>query len=525
MGNTIQQQIFQAMADPDFYPHEVSRIRQVDTHISKVFLTGEYVYKIKRPVDLGFLDFSTLEKRRYYCDREILLNRRLTNDVYLDIITITLDNGAYAIGGTGETVEYAVRMRQLPESRTMQNLVASREINQSDIASLGRILGQFYLQTPQNESLRPKDGWKNIFDACKENFRQTESCSGTLFDKEIWETVKGATLSFLKSRQAYFFQRFKTGKIRDCHGDLRTGHIFFTDHGIQIIDCIEFNDRFRHIDVLSDLAFLLMDLDSQGEPGYGDCLLNEFIRLTNDIKAFPLLAFYKCYRAFVRCKVNCILLQSQDLQQQERKKIHHEALKYFDLAFRYVRQFFQPAIWVVCGMPATGKSTIAKTLSEILEIKVFRSDAVRKEMFGLQTHDSGLALAGEKLYSASAGSLTYNKLLYLAQQEIENGVSVILDATFSEEKYRRDVINLAKDKGITPIFIECTAEDVIMQDRLLQREFHPSVSDARIELFEALKTRYEPFRHYGDALHICVDTACSLDESVRRILIKAFRIH
>ena len=330
------------MAQPDFYPHPVSQIRQVDTHISKVFLTGDYVYKIKKPVDLGFLDFSTLEKRRYYCDRELLLNRRLTRDIYLDVIAVTFDKGRYALGNTGKAVEYAVRMRQLPESRSMLNLIADGKIKPSDMHALGHMLGQFFRHTPLNESIGPKEGWKNLFDACQENFRQTESCLGTLFDKHTWETVKGVTLSFLTKHQACFYQRFKTGKIRDCHGDLRTSHIFFTDRGIQIIDCIEFNDRFRHIDVASDLAFLLMDLDFQKKPGYGDGLINEFIRQTNDLTFFRLLGFYKCYRAFVRCKVNCILLGSPDLQMGEREKSHLEARRYFDLAFRYVLQFFSP---------------------------------------------------------------------------------------------------------------------------------------------------------------------------------------
>ena len=176
-------------------------------------------------------------------------------------------------------------------------------------------------------------------------------------------------------------------------------------------------------------------------------------------------------------------------------------------------------------MPATGKSTIAKALSEVLEIKLFRSDVVRKEMFGIQPHDRYVAPAGKKLYSPSAGSLTYNKLLCLAHQEIKNGASMILDATYSKARYRREVVNLAKDKGIRPVFIECTADDTVIEKRLLQREFQPSVSDARIELFEALKAGYEPFRSYANALHLKIDTTCSPDESIRKILIEAFRIH
>jgi aminoglycoside phosphotransferase family enzyme/predicted kinase len=524
MANHIQQQIFQAMASPDFYPHRVARLQQQDTHISKVFLTGEIVYKIKKAVNLGFLDFSTLKKRRHYCVREILLNRRLSHDIYLDVVAITRENGTYTIGGTGETLEYAVRMRQLPESRSLLQLIEKGRIDPSDMAALGSRLARFYVTTSQSKSLRAGQGWKNLCDACEENFRHTRNLSGTLLDKNIWETVKGATRSFLKSRKGAFYQRFKEAKIRDCHGDLRTDHIYFTDPGIQIIDCIEFNDHLRHIDVINDLAFLLMDLDFLGKPGLGDCLLDEFIKGTHDTNGLNLLAFYKCYRALVRCKVNCISLSSRGLKHPEREKIHMEALKYLDLAYHYAIQFSRPAVWVVCGMPATGKSTIAKAVSKALGIKVFRSDVVRKALFGLKTHQQGTASAGKKCYSDSASSLTYGRLLLLTQQEIETGTSVIIDATYSKEKYRLDLISLAKEKGIRPIFIECSAQDRVIKERLVQRDFSPSVSDARIGDFETLKARYEPFIESGDFLHMSVDTDVSLDPLIRRIMIRAFRI-
>jgi len=524
MGNDIQQQIFQAMASPDFYPHGVARLQEQDTHISKVFLTGEIVYKIKKAVNLGFLDFSTLKKRRHYCVREILLNRRLTHDIYLDVVAITRENGTCTIGGTGETLEYAVRMRQLPESMSLHQLIETGGIDPSNMAALGARLARFYCTTSQSKSLRAGQGWKNLCDACEENFRHTRDLSRTLTDKNFWETVQGATLSFLKRRKGSFYQRFNAGKIRDCHGDLRTDHIYFTDQGIQIIDCIEFNDRLRHIDVINDLAFLLMDLDFLGKPGMGDCLLDEFIKGTHDTNGLNLLAFYKCYRAMVRCKVKCILLNSCELTHPEREKIHMEALKYLTLAYRYAIQFSRPAVWVVCGMPATGKSTIAKALSRALGIKVFRSDVVRKALFGLKPHQQGTASAGKNIYSASAGSLTYGRLLRLTRQAIETGTSVIIDATYSKEKYRLDLIRLVKEKGIRPIFIECTAQDRVMKERLVHRDNSPSVSDARIGDFETLKAGYEPFIKSGDFLHMCVDTDVSLDPLIRRILIRAFRI-
>ncbi len=523
MGDEIQNKIFKAMERPGFYPHQVRRIEIRETHISKVFLTGEYVYKVKKPLDLGFLDFSTLEKRRFYCDREISLNRRLTHDIYLNMVAITLNNGEYGLGKGGQTVEYAVRMRQLPDASSLQQMIKARKINKPHMVDLGRKLAQFYLQAPESKALGAEGAWQNVFDACKENFRQTKNFCDSLLDKETWETLQGATISFLKGRRSHFIHRYKAGKFRDCHGDLRTGHVYFTDKGIQIIDCIEFNDRLRHIDVISDLAFLLMDLDFHGEKGLGDCLLNEFLGQTDDTKAVLMMAFYKCYRAFVRCKVNCIFLSSNDLHSKERETAQSHALKYLDLSYQYALQFSRPRIWVICGMPATGKSTIAKALSQILDIEPIRSDLVRKKIFGLKPHEKGEVLFEEKIYSSSAGSLTYGKLLCLAQQEIENGASVILDATFSRAKHREDLISLAKDKGIKPVFLECTAAEETIKERLRRRESTPSVSDARLDHFEAFKARYEPFACDENARHIRVDTTLPLEKCIRQILIRAFR--
>ncbi|MBI9091772.1 MAG: AAA family ATPase [Desulfobacterium sp.] len=523
MGDKNQHKIFKAMEKPGFYPHPVQQIEIRDTHISKVFLTGEYVYKVKKPLDLGFLDFSTLEKRRFYCDREISLNRRLTHDIYLDVVAITLNNDKYGLGKGGRTEEYAVRMRQLPHARSLQQMIKARKITQADMADLGRQLAQFYMETPESKDLGVEAPWQNVFDACNENFRQTKHFCNTLLDRETWETIQGATISFLKGHRTHFIHRFNAGKFRDCHGDLRTGHVYFTDKGIQIIDCIEFNDRLRHIDVINDLAFLLMDLDFHGEQGLGDCLLNAFLRQTDDTKAFLMMALYKCYRAFVRCKVNCILLSSNELQAKETATAKNHALKYLDLSYQYALQFSRPRIWVVCGMPATGKSTIAKALAQILEIEPIRSDRVRKKIFGLKPHESGGEVFEEKIYSASAGSLTYGKLLCLAQQEIANGHSVILDATFSRAKHREHLISLAKGKGIKPIFLECTAPEETIKERLMGRESTPSISDARLDHFESFKARYEPFACDENARHILVDTTLPLDKCIRQILIRAFR--
>ncbi len=527
MDTTHQQKLFKAMADPGFYPHATARITVEETHISRVFLTGEFVYKVKKNVNLGFLDFSTLEKRCFFCEREVALNRRLTRDIYLGVVPITFNHGLYRLGKNGSIVEYAVKMRQLDEScalqRRIRNLPPGEQAEiESDVITLGRQLGQFYLTAPIAKGDDTGDGWENISHACRENFSQTRDFAPGLLDEKSWQRVRDATLAFLENRRQRFTDRLKSGRVRDCHGDLRCGHIYFTDQGIQIIDCIEFNDSLRCIDTISDLAFLLMDLDFRGRQPLGDLVLNQYLEQTGDLQAFMLLDFYKCYRAFVRCKVNILFLASAKPAPEQRKIKQNEALRYLDLAGEYALKFSRPAIFVIHGLPATGKSTLAKALGRALGIDPIRSDIVRKQMFGIAPHAAGARQLNEKIYTPSASQQTYEQLVDLAQQRIAAGDSVILDATFSREQYRKRLVRLARKRGITPVFIECRAHDDTIKQRLLAREHSLSVSDARIDHFVPLKNAYQPLTGSHDIRHITIDTTAPLDHCIRKLLINAF---
>ena len=512
-----QLEIFQAMERPDFYPHPVTTIEQRETHISKVFLTGTYVYKIKKPVNLEFLDFTTLEKRRHFCHQEVILNRRLTRDIYLDVVAITLKEGGYCLAGQGSPVEYAVKMTQLPEDGSMVRLLRKGEIGDEALQDLARILGGFYGHAPTGGYINTFGSWETIWGNCEENFRQTEVFAGGILDERMFQIIRVATQSFLRRWQELFEHRIERKKIRDCHGDLRTGHIYFTDR-IQIIDCIEFNERFRYGDITSDLAFLAMDLDYEGYPQIAQGLLKAYVRYTRDQDVFVLLDFYKCYRAFVRVKVNCFRLQEGNLNEQETGKLLRETHRYMGLAYRYAVQFTRPTVWVVCGMPASGKSTIAKELAKTLGVKVLRSDVIRKELFGLQPYKQTDVPFEEGMYSKGASALTYGRLLLLAQEEIDKGCSVILDATYSSLHQRTEVLRLAKDMDANLMFVECVCPEPVVKERLMRRDATSSVSDARLHHFEQIKARFEPLNEVSDEMHITVDTERPLEESMGQIL-------
>jgi len=519
-----QDKIFALMNRPEFYPHPVSRIEQRETHISRVFLTGDFAYKIKKPVNLDFLNFTTLEKRHHYCHQEVILNRRLSNNVYLDVVPITFKGGRYHLAGSGAPVEYAVKMRQLPSECSMLNLLQQKKISRDLLRKLAVILAGFYNQGSSVDHMHSSGAWETIHENCEENFRQITQFAGEILDERLFRIVQSATFSFLYRKRELFENRIKSKKIRDCHGDLRTGHIYFTDEGIQIIDCIEFNERFRFHDVTSDLAFLAMDLDYEGFPQIANDLLDDYVQYTEDPDVFVLIDFYKCYRAVVRCKVNCIRLQEDGMDKKDKAKLLKTTHKYLEFAYRYAVRFIRPTLWVVCGMPGSGKSTISRELSKAFGIQLFQSDVIRKELLGVRPVDPSIISFETGIYSKGATRLTYGRLLLLAQEEIEKRRSVILDATYGEEHDRHEAVRMAKDAEANIVFVECVPKEYVIKERLLKRESGYSVSDARYRHYEDFKKRFEPLSELSDEMHIRVDTEKPLEECMEQILSRAYHI-
>jgi hypothetical protein len=333
----------------------------------------------------------------------------------------------------------------------------------------------------------------------------------------MFQIIRAATRSFLLRRKGLFQRRIEDKKMRDCHGDLRTGHIYFTN-GVQIIDCIEFNDRFRYADITSDLAFLAMDLDFEGYPHAACNIIEKYLEYAKDPEMFILLDFYKCYRAYVRAKVNCFRLLEKNLAANERAKLLRDTHRYKNLAFSYAVRFSRPTMWVVCGLPASGKSTIANALSKMINVKALSSDVVRKELFGIQPFESIDLPYGEGIYSKGATSLVYGKLLMLAQEEIGKSCSVILEATYGSQHQRDEAIRLARDMDANIIFIECVASSSTLKKRLTKRDSMNTTSDARLHHLKKLSANFESLNDLRDELHIRVSTEVAVNESMKQIL-------
>ena len=324
-----------ALLKPEVYPHKPKEVELVQTQMSFVFLTGEYVYKVKKPVNLGYLDYTTLEKRHFFCRQELELNRRLCPDVYLAVVPIVKEKGGFCLQGQGQAVEYAVKMKQLPQDRMMNVLLPRGKVTPEMVARVAERLAGFHRKAETSQKIAAFGKLDLIRRNCDENFAQTEKYIGTSITIKEYQHIKNYTDDFVDSKGNLFNKRAREGRIRDCHGDLHAAHICFTDE-ICIYDCIEFNDRFRYCDVASEIAFLAMDLDRYGQAGLSRHLVDTYVGLSHDEELLKLLSFYKCYRAYVRGKVESFKLGDALISQSEKAKALDGARSYFQLAKSYM---------------------------------------------------------------------------------------------------------------------------------------------------------------------------------------------
>ena len=327
--------VVEALLRPQAYRHRPQKIELVQTQMSCVFLTGEYVYKIKKPVNLGYLDYTTLEKRRFFCQQELELNRRLCPDAYLAVVPIVEENDGLRMEGQGEAIEYAVKMRQLLQDRMMDALLLKGQLTRDMVARVAAKLADFHQRAETNQEIAAFGGLDVIRHNCDENFAQTDKYIGLTIFRAKYERIRGYTDDFIRSNAGLFEKRAREGRIRDCHGDLHAAHVCFTDD-ICIYDCIEFNDRFRYCDVASELAFLAMDLDRYQQAALSRHLVTTYVELSHDEEVLKLLNFYKCYRAYVRGKVESFKLDDPLISQSEKAKALQSARSYFELAESYI---------------------------------------------------------------------------------------------------------------------------------------------------------------------------------------------
>ncbi len=473
-------ELLRALLDPASYPDRPASIELRETHISWVFLTPKLVYKVKKPVRFSFLDFSTLQKRRQAAEAELRLNRRLAPNVYLGVWPIQRDRtGRIRVGNVGgETIEYAVVMRRLPEDRMMDRLLAAGRVQMRQIDQLAELLADFYRSARRSERLdqyaEPQAVRANAADNLEQLLRNPD-----LFGCDLLRRLESAQLQFPTVRSDVFQRRLREGWVCEGHGDLRPEHICLTEPPV-VYDCVEFSEAFRAADVLNDLAFLAMELDAAGHPQLAERLIGRFARRYPGVLDRPLLAYYKAYRALVRAKV-ALLRAAQERDPTAAQRDRSTARRYAELAAYYDHAYHRPLIVAVIGPSGTGKTTLAYELAGAVGAPVLRSDVVRQQLAGRRDPDAAYE-AG--LYAPSFTRRVYQELLRRALRCARDWrTSVVVDATFAHRWQRDALRRAARESNIEYCFLYCAAPATVAIGRVAARRARGTdISDARPEI-------------------------------------------
>jgi aminoglycoside phosphotransferase family enzyme/predicted kinase len=487
----------------------------VTTHISWVFVTDDDVWKVKRPVDYGFLDYASAERRRHFCEEEVRLNQRLAPDVYLGVVPIRLGPAGHTLAGDGRIVDHAVHMRRLPDAANAESLLRSGALTHEHLWRVAETLARFYVAAP----VKPAFGSVALIQAnVAENLEQTWPFVGRFLSAEAFEKVKAWQLGFLARHADRFEVRVEHGHIRDGHGDLRLEHVYFDRDPPRVIDCIEFSERLRVGDVASDTGFLAMELDARGRPDLAGSFLGRFALASNDYDLYGVVDFYLSYRAWVRAKVASLLSADPSTPAEKAARKAAEARALFALAERYTRPPATPApVLVVGGLIGTGKTVLAEALGRALGLAVVESDRTRKWLAGLAPTERAPASA----YTGDFSRRTFEEFFRRGAAVLRSGRGVILDATFRDRGLRRRAQELAEEYRRPFLFVETTCDDTALRERLRRRAEGPSVSDATESLLARMRREFEPVTELDAAQHLVVETTepnATLVDAVRRRL-------
>jgi hypothetical protein len=515
----MEQRILKSLLKPSAYPESTTSVHLVQTHVSFIFITDNLVYKIKKPVNFSFLNFTTLDRRRFYCNEEVLLNRRLCPDMYLGVVELRRTHTGASFSGEGEIIDYAVKMRRLPEERMLDRLLSEDQVTVDDIRRIARTIAEFHLNAERNKEIDSFGSTESIKRNWNENFQQiAEFCAETVRDHDL-QIIRQWVDNFLADQQRLFVERVSRGFIRDCDGDIHMENICLTEDQVLVFDCIEFNNRFRFSDTAADIAFLIMDFDFQGRPDFSEVFLAEYIAVTGDHNIRQVLDFYKIYRAVVRGKVESLRLHDPNIPMNEKLAAKERAIRYFRLARGYIiRRKLPLTLFITCGLMGSGKSTIASRLALELGIDRLSSDQARKEISSVPQYSHRFSDYGTGIYCDKFTRATYRKLLDEAETSIAAVRSVIVDATFSR-KINRNRFRIAAEKhsALFRIIMMTSSEKVIKKRLDARLTNHREVSDGRWELFQRQKDEFEP-AGLDEQLQIYLDTSLPLHDTIDMIL-------
>jgi aminoglycoside phosphotransferase family enzyme/predicted kinase len=491
---------------PASYPvPQPGRVELVATHISWVFLTSDHAWKVRRPVKLPFLDFSTVERRKHDCEEEIRLNRRLAPGVYQTVVPVLLGPGGHTFVGPGTVVDHAVKMRRLPEERSAAALLRAGELTAARLARLAKRLAEFYRTVGPPAGLSGADSFARTVE---ENLEELAEFSGRFLDPARLRSVAAAQRRDLAAHARLLAARAASGRFREGHGDLRLEHVYFEgeagDEEPLVIDCVEFNPAFRCGDVALDVAFLAMELEAAGRPDLSDHFLYRFARDSSDYDFYPLIDLYLCHRALVRAKVACLLAADATTPALKAARKQEEAGRLLALAQAHAAgsPARRPVLVSVGGLVGAGKSTLAEALSLRLGFPVISSDLTRKSLGGVQPLERG----PPSLYSDELTTRTYAEMLRRAGCVLRSGRGVILDGTFRTAATRAQARAAAAAHGAPFQFIEATCDEATLRERLRARRAGGTESDADDSVLDRIRHEHQPADELPASERLIADT-------------------
>jgi len=497
------QRLIASLMRPDAYPHPADPVEHIETHISHVFLAGDFAYKLKKPLNLGFLDFSTLDRRRHCCEEEVRLNRRLAPDLYMGVVAIAGTASAPGIGRPGPVQEYAVQMHRFPQEALLSRQTLSGEL----MDRLAEEVADFHARIPIADPDDPFGTPDAVRAPMIANLVQIRACAALRDQSDRLDRLEAWTGSRWQALTPAIDRRRRHGHIRECHGDMHRGNIALVDGQIRIFDAIEFNPALRWIDTASEIAFLIMDLEESGAVPRARRFLNRYLERNGDYGSLQVLDFYKVYRALVRAKVLAIRLGQVDLDPMEAERDQAQCIRYLELAESYTAPR-SPRLLIACGLSGSGKSYLGCRLREAMPVIHLRSDVERKRLFGISERATTFASLDAGIYFPAATDWTYGRLLWLTEAILADGYDVLVDATFIAHERRARFWGLARRHGARAAILVLDAPLEVLRERIICRlAGGEDASEANLRVLDRQRAARQPLDPGECARAVFIDTS------------------